>query len=66
DRPNLPVTDFYPFIIKSYGALNRIMMSRNHFAVPTHHVNPIDIKELEQIHMICRIGVAIPTYHDLL
>jgi hypothetical protein len=28
-------------------------------------VNPIDIKELEQIHMIGRIAKAIPTNHDL-
>jgi hypothetical protein len=29
-------------------------------------VNPIDIKELEQIHMVGRIGQAMPTNHDLL
>ena len=41
-------------------------MSRNRSTVPTHHVNPIDIKELELIHMISLIAKAIPTNHDLL
>jgi hypothetical protein len=46
--------------------LDRITISRNRFAVPTNRVNPIDIKELEQIHTIGRAAKAIPTDHDLL
>jgi hypothetical protein len=50
----------------SNGLLDRITINWNRYAVPINRVNPIDIKELEQIHMVSRIALAIPTDHDLL
>ena len=46
--------------------LDRIMFSRNHYLVPAKHVNPIDIKLLEQIHRVGWIAQAIPSNPDLL
>jgi len=42
------------------------MFSRNREAVSTKHVNPIDLKELEQIHRIGCFAKAIPSDLDLL
>ncbi len=41
-------------------------MDRSHFVASVHHVNPLDINKLEQIHAIERIAQAIPIHPDLL
>ena len=42
------------------------MFSRNHFVVSTKHVNPLSIKQLEQIHLVNGSPLAIPSDQDLL
>jgi hypothetical protein len=42
------------------------MIDRKHRLVPINHVNPIDINNLEPIHMVVGSPLAIPTNHDRL
>jgi len=42
------------------------MIIRKHSVFPNNHVNPIYIKNVEQIHMVCGTPEAVPSNHDLL
>ena len=41
------------------ATVERIVISRGHFAVPINHVNPLYIKYLEQIHRVDKSPKAI-------